>query len=336
MEKPKVGIIFTGGTISMSIDKRIGAAIPSLSSEEIMSLVTNIDRYADTESFNLCQCPGPHMDPAKMFELRNLTIELLERNDITGVVILHGTDTLEETAYLMDLTIKSPKPVVITGAMRNSSELGYDGPSNLAGAVCTVISSESRNRGVLVVLNNEVNGANEVTKTNTVSLDTFKSLKFGPLGVIDNDEVIYYRDILYRQFINVDHCEERVDLIKAVAGMNSDFLKFSVDQGAKGIVLEAMGRGNVPPGMLEGIHYAIEHKVIVTLTSRCPIGRVYDSYGYEGGGKTLSTMGVIFCGDLPGQKLRMKLMLALAKTDNPLEVKKILLGSQNKYRIDIL
>ena len=336
MTKPKVGIIFTGGTISMSIDKRIGAAIPSLSNEEIMSLVTNIDKYADTESINFSHSPGPHIGPKMMFKLRNTTLELLSRKDITGVVILHGTDTLEETAYLMDLTIKSNKPIVITGAMRNSSELGYDGPSNLAAAVCTAISPESRNRGVLVVLNNEVNAANEVTKTNTVSLDTFKSLKFGPLGIIDNDEVIYYRDILYRQFIDTEYFEEKVDLIKAVAGMDSSILKFCVDQGSKGIVLEAMGRGNIPPTMMEGIKYAIDNNVIIALTSRCPIGRVYDSYGYEGGGKTLSTLGVIFGGDLPGQKLRIKLMLALNKTHNNDEVRNILVGNHLKYRVDTL
>lgn len=336
MTKPKVGIIFTGGTISMSIDKRIGAAIPSLSNEEIMSLVTNIDKYADTESISFSHSPGPHIGPEMMFKLRNTTLELLRRKDITGVVILHGTDTLEETAYLMDLTIKSSKPVVITGAMRNSSELGYDGPSNLAAAVCTAISPESNSRGVLVVLNNEVNAANEVTKTNTVSLDTFKSLKFGPLGIIDNDEVIYYRDILYRQFIDTEYFEKKVDLIKAVAGMDSSILKFCVDQGSKGIVLEAMGRGNIPPTMMDGIKYAIDHNVIIALTSRCPIGRVYDSYGYEGGGKTLSNLGVIFGGDLPGQKLRIKLMLALNKTDKIDEVKNILVGNHLKYRVDTL
>lgn len=336
MTKPKVGIIFTGGTISMSIDKRIGAAIPSLSNEEIMSLVTNIDKYADTESISFSHSPGPHIDPSMMFKLRNTTIDLLKREDINGVVILHGTDTLEETAYLMDLTIKSKKPVVITGAMRNSSELGYDGPSNLAAAVCTAISPESKNRGVLVVLNNEVNAANEVTKTNTVSLDTFKSLKFGPLGIIDNDEVIYYRDILYRQYIDVENFEEKVDLLKAVAGMDSSMMKFCVDRGAKGIVLEAMGRGNVPPTMMDGIRYAMDHDVVVALTSRCPIGRVYDSYGYEGGGKTLTNLGVIFGGDLPGQKLRIKLMLALNKSRDVKEINNILVGNHIKYRVDTL
>lgn len=330
MNKPKVVIIFTGGTISMSVDPRIGAAIPSLSSEEIMSLVTNIDKYAEVESITFSKLPGPHIDIPLMMDLQKLVVENLERDDVDGVIITHGTDTLEETAYLLDLTINSPKSVVVVGAMRNSSELGYDGPSNLAAAVCTAISPDSKNKGVLVVMNNEVNAASEVTKSNTLSLDTFKSLEFGPLGIVDNDEVIYHRQIVNRQHINTQSVETKVDLIKCVAGMDSRFLKYSVDTGAKGIVIEALGRGNVPPTMLEGIEYAIKHNVAVVMVSRCPTGRVLDTYGYEGAGRVLRNMGVILGGDLPGQKARIKLMLALAVTNDFNTLKEIIENKQYK------
>ncbi len=150
-----------------------------------------------------------------MMELSMLVNETVNREDITAVVVTHGTDTLEETAYLLDLTINTEKPVIVVGAMRNSSELGYDGSSNLSAAICTGgISKNSRNKGVLVVMNNEVNAASEVTKTNTLSLDTFKSPEFGPLGIVDNDEVIFYRDIVNRQFINTEEIEEKVGLLK--------------------------------------------------------------------------------------------------------------------------
>jgi len=324
MKKPKVAIIFTGGTISMTVDPRVGAAIPSLSSDEIMSLVTNIDKFAEIESIEFGKLPGPHMDPLKMMELRTLVLDTVQREDICGVIITHGTDTLEETAYLLDLSISCEKPVVVVGAMRNSSELGYDGPSNLAAAVCTVISPFSRNKGVLVVMNNTVNAAGEVTKTNTLSLDTFKSLEFGALGIVDNDRVIYHRDVVNRQYIPTDSIETNVDLIKCAAGMDSKFIKYSVDTGAKGIVLEALGRGNVPPKMLEGIKYAVDKGVFVVLVSRCPTGRVLDTYGYEGGGRQLREMGVIFGGDLPGQKARIKLMLALSITRNMNELRQIM------------
>ncbi|ABR48361.1 Asparaginase/glutaminase [Alkaliphilus metalliredigens QYMF] len=328
MTKPRIAIIFTGGTISMSVDPRVGAAIPSLSSEQIMSLVTNIDRYAHIESINFSELPGPHMVPKLMFQLRNLVLETLSREEIDGIIVTHGTDTLEETAYLLDLTINSPKPIVVAGAMRNSSELGYDGPSNLAAAVCTAISPQSRCKGVLVVMNNEVNAASEVTKTNTLSLDTFKSLEFGPLGIVDNDQVIYHRNMVSRQFIETDEVNDQVDLIKCVAGMDDRFLKFSVDSGAKGIILEAMGRGNIPPAMIPGVEYAIKNNVAVVMISRCPTGRVLDTYGYEGAGRHLRNIGVILGGSLPGQKARIKLMLALTVSADLLALRELIESDQ--------
>lgn len=330
MNKPKVAVIFTGGTISMSVDPRIGAAIPSLSSQEILSLMTNIDKYAEIEIINFSKLPSPHISPLLMMDLRKLAVQTLEREDITGIIITHGTDTLEETAYLLDLAIDSPKPVIITGAMRNSSELGYDGPSNLAAAVCTAISPQSVGKGVLVVMNNEVNAASEVTKTNTLSLDTFKSLEFGPLGIVDNDEVIFHREITSRQHIPTDSIEPNVDLIKCAAGMDSRLIKHCVDSGVRGIVIEALGRGNVPPAMVEGIEYAINHNIIVVMVSRCPTGRVLDSYGYEGGGRHLRNLGVILGGDLPGQKARIKLMLSLGFTRDQNKIREIIQYNQYK------
>jgi L-asparaginase len=319
----KVAVIFNGGTISMKVDPRLKAAIPALSSQEIMSMVTGIERFADIEIINFSKLPGPHLTPEIMMDLARLVQSTLERQDIDGVVVTHGTDTLEETAYLLDLTIDNSKPVVVVGAMRNSSELGYDGPSNLAAAICTVISEDARNKGVLVVMNNEVNAASEVTKTHTLSLDTFKSPEFGPLGIVDNDEVIFYRNITKIHHIKVDHIESRVDLIKCGVGMDSRLIRYCVDSGAKGLVIEAMGRGNIPPMMVEGIEHAINNNVAVVLVSRCPMGRVLDTYGYPGAGKNLRDIGVIFGGNLPGQKARIKLMAALGSTFDILEVKKI-------------
>jgi len=312
----KVAVIFTGGTISMKVDPRINAAIPALSSEEIMAMVTNIEKFTEIEIINYGEYPGPHMTPDMMLELSKLVQKTVERDDINGVVITHGTDTLEETAYLLDLTIKSEKPVVVVGAMRNSSELGYDGPSNLSAAICTAISKNAMNKGVLVVMNNEVNAASQVTKTNTLSLDTFKSPEFGPLGIVDNDEVIFYRDIVKHDHIETDTIESKVALIKCAAGMNSDLIDYCIDAGYKGIVIEAMGRGNVPPEMVNGIKRSIDKNIPVVIVSRCPTGRVLDTYGYPGGGKNLRNIGAIFGDNLPGQKARIKLMLILSITND--------------------
>ena len=247
-----------------------------------------------------------------MMELSKLVKVTIMREDITGVIITHGTDTLEETAYLLDLTVDSQKPIAVVGAMRNSSELGYDGSSNLSAAICTVISKNAKNKGVLVVMNNEVNAASEVTKTNTLSLDTFKSPEFGPLGIVDNDEVLFYRDIISKKHIETEKIEPKVALIKCVPGMDSDIFDFYINKNYKGIVIEALGRGNIPPNMVSGVKKAISKGIPVVMVSRCPTGRVLDTYGYEGGGKHLRNLGVIFGKNLPGQKARIKLMLILS------------------------
>ncbi len=321
--KKKVVIIFNGGTISMKVDKKISAAIPAMSSSEILSFVTNSEHLADIEAITFSMMPGPHMSPESMLELSNLVKEHLNRKEISGVIVTHGTDSLEETAYFLDLIIKSEKPVVVVGSMRNASELGYDGPSNLSAAICTAISENAKNKGVLVVMNNEVNSAREVTKTHTMSLDTFKSFSFGPLGIVDSDQVIFYRDITEHECIQTKSIISDVALIKTATGMDSDIIDFYVSKGVKGIVIEAMGRGNIPPNMINGVKNAIEKDIPIVIVSRCPMGRVLDSYGYEGGGKMLRNLGTILGGDLNGQKARIKLMLALSITNDINELRKI-------------
>lgn len=321
MNKKKVAIVFTGGTISMTVDDKIGAAIPTLSGEQIMSMVTNIDKVADVEVFNFDEIPGPHMTPERIMELKHYINNLLIKDDIDGVVITHGTDSLEETAYFLDLTITSDKPVIVTGAMRSSSELGYDGPSNLSAAVCTAISKDAIGKGVLIVLNNEVLLASEATKTSTLSLDTFQSISGGPLGIIDCNELVLYKHSTKRSIIDTDIVKSKIALIKSGIGMDEEFIKFATDSGCHGIVIEAMGRGNIPPNMYEGVKYARENNIPVVIVSRCHCGRVFDSYGYLGSGKDLRNLGCIFGGDLPGQKARIKLMLALGKTNNLDEIK---------------
>lgn len=319
----KVVVIFTGGTISMKIDPEIHAAIPALNSDEIMAMVTNIKNVAEIESINFANIPSPHITTQHMMAISNIVKENIVRDDVTGIIITHGTDTLEETAYLLDLIIQSEKPIVVVGAMRNSSELGYDGSSNLSAAICTAISPKAKNRGVLVVMNNEVNSASEVTKTNTLSLDTFKSPEFGPLGIVDNDEVIFYRDKTNDKFIDTNSIEEKVALIKTATDIGLDVLNFYIDTGYKGIVIEALGRGNMPPQLVPGIKRAIEKNIPVVMVSRCYTGRVLDTYGYDGGGKHLRNLGVIFGGNLPGQKARIKLMLSLEFTDNMEKIREI-------------
>lgn len=185
-------------------------------------------------------------------------------------------------------------------------------------------SPQSYDKGVLVVLNNQVNSAREVTKTNTMTLDTFKSMEFGPLGIIDNNEVLYFRDIMPHGHLPVDDIEDQVYLLKSYTGMGRLELDFLVSSGARGIVIEAMGRGNLPPAMLEGIRDAMTQDVTVVIVSRCPTGRVLGTYGYDGGGKQTKDMGVLFGTAMNGQKTRIKLMLALKQTTEKAELARIM------------
>jgi L-asparaginase len=321
--KKKLAIILTGGTISMKTDPKSHAVIPAINSDEVINTIKNIEALADLEIINYANLPSPHINLKIMMDIFRLTKIQLAKDDISGVIITHGTDTLEETAYLLDLLLDTQKPVIVVGAMRNFSELGYDGSSNLSAAICTALSENSWNKGVLVVMNNEVNAASEVTKTNTLSLDTFKSPNFGPLGIVDNDEVIYYRNKLQRQNFTVNEIEEKVGLIKAVAGLDSSILDFYIESNYKGIVIEALGRGNLPPEMLPGIKKALQKNIPIVIVSRCPKGRVLYTYGYAGGGKNLRDLGAIFGGNLPGQKARIKLMVLLKVTNDLNELKNL-------------
>lgn len=307
----KIAVIFNGGTISMKVDERIKAAIPSLTGEEIMAMVAGIENYAEIESYTFSSMPSPHMTFKTILELSNFVRDLVNRSDIDGIVITHGTDTLEETAYFLDLTIDTSKPIVITGAMRSSSELGYDGPFNLATSICTAIADDSIGRGVLVCFNGELNSASEVTKANSMALNAFRTPNFGPIGIVDNNKVIFYRNTINTSKYKIDKIEKDVALIKCAVDMDSTFIDFIIERGYGGIVIEALGRGNVPPKMVSGIKRAIDNNIPVIIVSRCFEGRVHESYGYEGGGKMLLDLGIIFGDTLPGQKARIKLLLSI-------------------------
>jgi len=295
----------------MRIDPVTGGAVPALSGEEIIALVPGLDLIADFDLINFARLPGPHWTPGRMMELARAVKEKLANEKIAGVVVTHGTDTLEETAYLLDLVLDEEKPVVLVGAMRNSSELSWDGPANLRSAVRVAIDGQARGLGVIVAMSDQLIAAAEVTKTHTESTDTFQSRDFGSLGLVDKDRVIVTRRPIEREQISTDRIEERVDVIKMYAGADGRFINFAIDDGARGLVIEALGRGNVTPAALPAIERAIKAGVPVVLTSRCPRGRVLDTYAYEGAGRQLRKMGAILGGMLTSASARIKLMLAL-------------------------
>lgn len=309
--KPQLATFFTGGTISMKIDPVTGGAVPAMSGREILAEAPGLGEIAAFEVIDFARLPGPHWTPARMMELARAVRAKLAEPAIAGVVVTHGTDTLEETAYLLDLALNEEKPVVFVGAMRNSSELSWDGPQNLRSAVRVAIDPQARGLGVIVAMNEQLIAASEVTKTHTESTDTFQSRDFGPIGFVDKDRVIVMRRPFDREHIPADAVESRVDVIKMYAGADGRFIQFAIDDGARGLVIEGLGRGNVTPAALPAIENAIAKGLPIILTSRCPRGRVLDTYAYEGAGKQLTRMGAILGGMLPAHKARIKLMLAL-------------------------
>ena len=309
--------------MSMTLDPVTGAAAPALSGGEILEHVPGLSRITDVEYEDVSRLPGPHVTPEQMWRLARRAAAWLERPDVDGLVITHGTDTLEETAYLLDLLLLSPKPVVLVGAIRTISEAGWDGPANLLAAVRVAADSASRDRGVLVVMNEQILTASEAQKIHTESSGSFASPEFGPVGVIDAGKVLYVRMAPRHGAwtmpgaepgLRVTRLEAEVDLIKSAAGADDRFLRCSLAAGVRGIVIEAMGRGNLPPSMKPGVAAAAAARIPVVISSRYGAGSVQERYGYEGGGHDLAQLGVIFAGRLNGLKARMKLMAALAYT----------------------
>ena len=309
--KPRAAIIFTGGTISMRLDPAAGGAVPMLSGEEILAQVPGLDQIAEVAATDFARLPGPHITPARMLELSRLVASQFADERVNGVVVTHGTDTLEETAYLLDLVLPSDQPVVLVGAMRNSSELGWDGPANLRSALRVAVDPGVRGLGVLVVMNDQLLAASEATKTHAESLETFQSREFGPLGIVDKDRVIVSRRRASREHVPATRLDERVELVKLSAGSDGRLIRHAIEDGARGLVIEGLGRGNVPITALGEVERAIQSGIPVVITSRCPRGRVLDSYAYDGAGKQLTRWGAILGGLLPSHKARIKLMLLL-------------------------
>jgi L-asparaginase len=309
----KVVLVFTGGTIAMKIDKDLNGAIPSLSPNEIVSTLSGIDEFDNLIVYEYSSKPSPAISPLDMKLIANKVEEFLDMDEVCGVVVVHGTDVLEETAFYLNIVKKSNKPVVLTGSMKNASELGYDGLTNLVSSIKVCMAPESIGKGVLVVMNDTINSSAEVTKTHTMSLDTFKSIEFGPLGMIDHNEVIYYRGRVHtKDYKLTNEINDDTYLIKVHAGMDGRLIDYVVSEGAKGIVLETLGRGNVPAVMLSSIKDAIDKGIHIVLVSRCYSGRVLDTYAYPGGGKDLTGLGCVLGGSFNGQKARILLMIAIS------------------------
>lgn len=311
----KVVVVTTGGTIAMKLDPATGGLILAVSGEDLMAAVPVLKNFADVEVVESSNVPSGYLTPDDQFAIAQKVQEQVDRDDVAGVVVTHGTDTLEETAYLLDLVVQTRKPICVTGAMRGASDMSWDGPGNILAAVQAAASDAMYGQGAAVVLNNEIHAAREATKTHSVNTDTFQSPYWGPIGYVYEDHVVVRRHSLALEKYQVDHLVTDVYVVKCVSGLDTYLFDCLAAKPAAGIVVEAFGCGNVPPTVMEGIIKCRKKNIPVVLTSRTYGGKVVPVYGYKGSARTLLPYGVILADELTGQKARIKLMVALAVTD---------------------
>lgn len=306
----RILILHTGGTISMS-EGEDGKVSPSVRNP-LLDALERLNHPAELSQEAVLNVPSPHINLEHWLLLKSRIEKAVNEEHFDGVVITHGTDTLEETAYFLDLALNINVPVAITGAMRSSNELGADGLINLQSAILVALSEESKGKGVLVVMNDEVHNAKFVTKTHTTNVATFQTPTFGPCGLIAKNRVLYFQQLsYYERFPIREITKSNIQLVKAYAGMDSFLLEQLAHHGCDGVVIEALGAGNLPPTSLKGVKALLENSIPVVLVSRAFHGVTQDVYDYVGGGKQLKQQGVIFTTGLSGQKARIKLMVLL-------------------------
>ncbi len=314
MTKPLVAIVATGGTIAMRIDPATGAPVPALSGADLVAAVPRLSEVAALTVVEFANVPSAYMGPAYWPDLARTVEGLLARPDITGAVILHGTDTLDQTAYFLDLTLTGDKPVVVIGAQRNASDPDGDGGRNLLNAVRQILAPGARDMGVTVTLNHNINAAREVRKTHTNNVETFNSGDAGFLGSVDEDRVVFARKSLRRQTLPIPAALPRVDLVAMVAGCDGAQLRHAVADGAEAVVLAAYGFGNVNDALYDAVVDAVAEGVTIVVASQLSNGRALPVYGFKGGGSTLRAAGAVFADDLSPDKARVLALLALPIT----------------------
>ena len=323
--KPLVYIVATGGTIAGTANSQTSSIYKagSLTAEQITASVPEINNLADIKYVQLYNKDSGDITLNDWLMLNKKVNELLANSKVSAVIITHGTDTMEETAYLLNLTVKSNKPVVIVGAMRAATALSPDGPLNLYNAAAVAVDKQSSGRGVLVVMNDGVYNARDVIKTNTNSVDTFKSLNSGAIGIVNMGNVKYYMhgerkntnatpfNIINRQSL------PNVAIIYEYAGVNTTMLmNLLKDNTLKGIVFAGLGDGNIPNYESEFLRVAKKHGIILVRSSRVPSGVNTDNYN-----NLDADYGTIAADDLSPQKARILLMLALTVTTDPNKIK---------------
>lgn len=317
----KIKLLATGGTIAAKIDKEIGAAVQALTGEDLVKSVPGLSKLTQVDVESVFNIPGGHIHPNDWLTLLAAIQKASAQEDIEGIVITHGTDTIEETAYFLDLVVETQKPIVITGAQRNSSIFDSDGPRNILEACRVAISPEAWNKGVMVVFNSEIHTAREVTKTHTVALQTFQSFRYGMIGEVIGEKVRFYRETVNKIKLPIVTTKlPRVDIVPVYAGADGIMVEAAIRANAQGIVIQGLGAGNVNMPIYSAVEKALRCGSEVVIASRVPQGNLQPIYGWLGGGATLIDIGAILSGNLSPQKARILLMVAMAAKKSRQEI----------------
>lgn len=319
--RPAVQVIGTGGTIGSSGDYWGGN--PTRVPIDQLVRVPGMDSIATVGSEQLWNVGSSAIGPERWLELsRHVSALLTARPELAGVVITRGTDTMEETAWFLDLTVAGDRPVVVTGSMRPSDMAGADGPANLTSAVRVVADRRSRGRGTMVVMDDRAFAARDVTKTNTTRVETFQAADRGPLAIVDPEGVYYRHPSPNRATPQFDITGlttlPRVDIVYSYAGADGAAIDAFVAAGAKGLVVAGVGRGGTPAAQRDALNRARASGVVVVSSSRTGSGRVPER-------APNTTIGA---GDLNPQKARVLLALALSRTKDVAEVSRIFQANQ--------
>lgn len=308
---PVIAVITTGGTISSSFNHVSKSINFSLSGKDLISSIPEVNEIANIKLIERPAISSPNFTVKLILKLAKFIRETLRNEDVDGVVVVQGTDTMEETSYLTNLICRTSHPVIFTGAMKSQHEPYADSRGNLLAAIRTACTPGARDQGTLVVMNQEIHSAREVIKVNSELISAFQSPGLGPLGYVYSDGVVIYRNAPLEPPLQVNCLQENVELIKCYLDMSDLLFKACLENNVKGLVIEGFGLGNIPESLFPVVKDIVKKGIPVVLCSRCLEGRVLDLYAYPGGGRRLKEIGLIFAGRLSGPKARLKLMTAL-------------------------
>jgi len=312
-DRPRIVVVFTGGTISMLADPVTGAARPALDGAAILARTPCLGPIADVEPVDWGLVSASHLRFEQIIDIARILRASLARPDVDGAVVVQGTDTIEETAIAWDVLVDSAKPVVVVGAMRNAADPGYEGPANLCDAVRAAAAPGLWHQGTCVVMGGVILSAVDVVKTDTDRYDTFQAPSLGPLGDVRGGDVRVRRRREGRVTLPTipDHAVHPVDLLTATVAADDRLFRASLASGARGIVMAAAGAGNTDPVLAAAARDAIADGIPVVLATRVLAGRARAAYGFPGGGADWLDLGAIPAGTLSGYKARVVLALAL-------------------------